>query len=252
MPNASRMRDDILTTHRSPNHTQRRGVVCPDMIVLHYTGMETATAAIERLCDPLTEVSAHYVVAPAGQIFALVDEDRRAWHAGRSQWGGVNDVNSHSIGIEIANPGHMLGYPPFPEPQMLSVEWLVAQVMKCWKIAPERVVGHACIAPGRKIDPGEKFDWARLARQGLAVFLPECLAESTDCDAGSFLGHARRIGYPVPDATDWSAEALDVWHAFAMRFLPGRANHPPDAKGTAHAARIAERWPVIDPVPPSA
>ena len=243
---------EIRLTHRSPNHTQRRGADRPDMIVLHYTGMETTMAAVDRLCDPAAEVSAHYVVAPVGQIYNLVDEDRRAWHAGQSRWGDVGDVNSHSIGIEIANPGHQLGYPPFPEPQMASVEWLVARAMQRWQIAPERVVGHACVAPDRKIDPGEKFDWARLAHQGLAVFDAPCGGNATATDAATFQHHAKCIGYAVPGDPDWTQPALAVWRAFAMRFLPGQANQPPDANGIAHAARIAQRWPVVDPPVPLA
>lgn len=252
MQNARHAPRKVSLAHRSPNHTERRGVRLPDMIVLHYTGMETAMAAIERLCDPAAEVSAHYVVDLNGEIFALVDEERRAWHAGRSQWGGVTDVNSHSIGIEIANPGHHLGYPPFPEPQMASVEWLVAQAMLRWSIMPERVVGHACVAPGRKIDPGEKFDWARLARAGLAIF-DEChRPASAACEAATFRAHAIRIGYAAPDSVDWTPDLLNVWHAFAMRFLPGRANLPPDAAGVAVAAQVANRWPCIDPTPSTA
>ncbi len=239
MQNARHAPRKVSLTHRSPNHTERRGVSLPDMIVLHYTGMETAMAAIERLCDPAAEVSAHYVVDLNGEIFALVDEERRAWHAGRSQWGGVTDVNSHSIGIEIANPGHHLGYPPFPEPQMASVEWLVAQAMLRWSIMPERVVGHACVAPGRKIDPGEKFDWARLARQGLAVWREAASDLVEPCSAVRFLSHARTIGYAVPHTETWTQEALDVWRAFSMRFLPGKSSLAPDGAGIAHAGRIA-------------
>ncbi|MEM9058851.1 MAG: N-acetylmuramoyl-L-alanine amidase [Pseudomonadota bacterium] len=239
------------TQHRSPNHTERRGVDPPDMVVLHYTGMESCDAAIARLCDPAAEVSAHYVVDIDGTTFALVDEHERAWHAGRSSWGGVVDVNSHSIGIEIVNPGHGLGYPPFPEPQMQAVEIRLTLIMERWSIPPERVVGHACIAPGRKIDPGEKFDWRRLAQRGLAVWLDPLIEDNSAPDATGqsdlFRAAAERIGYAVPDQSEWSPELLDVWQAFAMRFLPGQAGREPSATGVAHAKRIAERWPCIDP-----
>jgi len=154
----------------SPNFTERRGVDRPDMVVLHYTGMGSAEAAIERLCDPGPEVSAHYLIAEDGAVTRMVAEEMRAWHAGASRWGGIRDVNSHSIGIELANPGHHLGYPPFPEPQMAALEDLLTGILNRWNIAPERVVGHEHVAPGRKIDPGEKFDWRRLARQGLAAW----------------------------------------------------------------------------------
>lgn len=138
------------------------------MVVLHYTGMETAQAALERLCDPAAEVSAHYLITEKGELFQLVAEDQRAWHAGVSRWGEVVDVNSHSIGIELVNMGHHLGYSPFPHPQMLCLERLLRGILDRWQITPERVVGHEHVAPGRKIDPGEKFDWALLARLGLA------------------------------------------------------------------------------------
>ncbi len=159
-----------IVAHPSPNHGDRRGGVRPDMVVLHYTGMATVEAALARLCDPVAEVSAHYLIAEDGRCWRLVEEGRRAWHAGVSSWGAVSDVNSHSIGIELANPGHHHGYPPFPEPQMAVLEHLLAGILSRWEIRPGRVVGHSDVAPGRKIDPGEKFDWRRLARQGLAVW----------------------------------------------------------------------------------
>ena len=140
------------------------------MVVLHYTGMETAEAALARLCDPQAEVSAHYLIAEHGAVTRMVAEDMRAWHAGLSRWGTITDVNSHSIGIELVNPGHHLGYPPFPEPQMAALEALLSAILDRWDIPPERVVGHEHVAPVRKIDPGEKFDWARLARQNLAAW----------------------------------------------------------------------------------
>ena len=159
-----------IIEHPSPNFTERRGVDAPDMVVLHYTGMQSAEAARARLCDPAAEVSAHYLIAEDGRIWRLVAEEMRAWHAGRARWGGIEDVNSHSIGIELANPGHEFGYPPFAEPQMAVLERLLADCLERWSIVPERVVGHEHVAPVRKIDPGEKFDWQRLARQGLAAW----------------------------------------------------------------------------------
>lgn len=249
MPDTAARLPSIQRGRRSPNHTERRGVDRPDMIVLHYTGMESCAAAVQRLCDPVAEVSAHYVVDIDGTIHELVDETRRAWHAGRASWGSIGDINSHSVGIEIVNPGHALGYPPFPEPQMRSVEFLVHAAMQRWEILPQRVVGHACVAPGRKIDPGEKFDWRRLALQNLAVWLDpvaqeEGLSDGTSPDAGAFRGAAKRIGYAVPEAQGWCADLNSLWSAFAMRFLPGQANSPPSAAGIAHAQRIADRWPV--------
>ncbi len=132
------------------------------MIVIHYTAMNTAEAAVERLCDPGPEVSAHYVIDEAGRVTQLVDESCRAWHAGVSNWDGVEDINSCSIGIELANPGPLMDLPPFPEAQMAALEGLIAEIKARWNIPLDGIVGHEHVAPGRKFDPGPKFDWARL------------------------------------------------------------------------------------------
>ena len=144
----------------SPNQGARREAARPDLLVIHYTAMQSAEAAIARLCAPEAEVSAHYVISERGQITRLVPEEMRAWHAGAGRWGDVTDVNSHSIGIELANRGNH----PFPEPQMARLELLISEIMARWAIPPERVIGHSDMAPGRKGDPGARFDWARLAR----------------------------------------------------------------------------------------
>src|SRR6188472_1452321 len=146
----------------SPNFGPRRDGLLPDMIVLHYTAMLTAEAALARLCDPAAEVSAHYLVAEDGRVWRLVDEHARAWHAGAGSWRGQGDVNSRSIGIELANPGPLADFPPFPEPQMAALEALLDGVMARWRIPAAGVVAHSDIAPGRKADPGPKFDWRRL------------------------------------------------------------------------------------------
>jgi N-acetylmuramoyl-L-alanine amidase len=218
------------------------------MVLLHYTGMETAAAAIARLADPATNVSAHYVIGEDGRITRMVAEEMRAWHAGVASWGGEGDMNSHAIGIEIANPGHELGHPPFPEPQMAALERLLADILERHGIAPERVVGHACVAPGRKRDPGEKFDWRRLARSGLSVWLdPETGAEpnagSGAPGAARFQAAARAFGYAVPQAGVWCAATLAVWCAFAMRFRPADAASPPNSVGIRHLEQLAARWP---------
>lgn len=150
----------------SPNHGARRGTDRPSLIVIHYTAMASCAEARARLCDPAVEVSAHWIIAEDGRTEQLVDETRRAWHAGAGSWAGVGDVNSRSIGIELANPGDR----PFPEPQMAALEDLLRGIMARWSIPPEGVIGHSDMAPGRKIDPGPRFDWRRLARQGLAIW----------------------------------------------------------------------------------
>ena len=232
-----------IQDHPSANFGPRRGGVQPDLVVLHYTGMENCAAALARLCNSGAEVSAHYLVTEDGQVLRLVDEADRAWHAGIAAWGGVVDVNSRSIGIEIANPGHELGYPPFAEPQMAALEDLLAGVLARHAIPPERVVGHACVAPGRKRDPGEKFDWRRMARRGLSVWHDApTTGEDGPPDAARFQVAARCFGYSVPETGEWCAATRAVWQAYAMRFLPWAAGNA-EPRGIAHLEALAERWP---------
>ncbi len=145
----------------SPNFGPRRDGLTPSIVVLHYTAMASAEAAIQRLCDPAAEVSAHYVICRSGQVAQLVPEEQRAWHAGMGEWRGQSDINSRSIGIELDNAGNH----PFPEPQMSALDCLLRDVMARWCIAPDNVIGHSDMAPGRKSDPGPRFDWARLAAE---------------------------------------------------------------------------------------
>jgi len=148
----------------TPNVDARRTV--PDMIILHYTGMKSGEAAIERLCDPASRVSAHYVVEEDGRIFRLAPEERRCWHAGISHWRGEDQLNHASIGIEIVNPGHEWGYRAFPDAQVAAVVALVADIRSRWTIPNDRIIGHSDVAPDRKEDPGELFPWKRLAEAG--------------------------------------------------------------------------------------
>ncbi|MEM9046343.1 MAG: N-acetylmuramoyl-L-alanine amidase [Pseudomonadota bacterium] len=232
--------------HPSPNYGDRRGVDLPDMIVLHYTAMESAEAALGRLSDPAAEVSCHYLIDLDGTRSKLVRPRHRAWHAGVSSWGGVQDVNSHSIGIELVNPGDGLDYCPFPEPQMAQLEALLIYLLKRFSIPPERVVGHACVAPGRKIDPGPKFDWRRLAEQDLSVWLDPDEAIPRDGpapDATRFQEAARQFGYFVPDDGLWGAETMAVWDAFTRRFLPQNHGTHLSLAAIRHLERLAARWP---------
>lgn len=156
----------------SPNHGERAGGLKPDMIILHYTGMETAAAALDWLCREESQVSSHYFVHEDGSVDQLVAEDRRAWHAGKSNWKGETDINSRSIGIEIANAGHPGGLPDFPLVQIDAVVELCRNCGERWSIAPERVLAHSDIAPIRKVDPGEKFPWERLHAGGVGHWVP--------------------------------------------------------------------------------
>jgi N-acetylmuramoyl-L-alanine amidase len=155
----------------SPNFGPRPDGLRPDMIVLHYTGMEAGAAAEARLCDPASEVSSHYLVHEDGRIVQMVRESDRAWHAGKSSWRGNRDVNSRSVGIEIVNPGHEFGYPDFPKVQILAVIELCRGIAHRHSVRPEMILGHSDVAPGRKVDPGEKFPWRLLARHGIGHFV---------------------------------------------------------------------------------
>ncbi|MEX2202220.1 MAG: N-acetylmuramoyl-L-alanine amidase, partial [Dongiaceae bacterium] len=152
----------------SPNHDARRGPV--DILLLHYTGMVAAEAALKRLCDPVARVSAHYLIDEDGTLWQLVGEDRRAWHAGVSFWAGESDINARSIGIELQNPGHEFGYRAFPEPQMKTLIELAQGILQRHPIPASRVIGHSDVAPTRKEDPGELFDWQRLAAAGIGLW----------------------------------------------------------------------------------
>ncbi|MGB7404380.1 MAG: N-acetylmuramoyl-L-alanine amidase [Pacificimonas sp.] len=180
----------------SPNHNKRALPV--SIVVMHYTGMTSAEAALERLRDPDAKVSAHYLIAEDGTVMRLVDEDRRAWHAGRAYWRGIRDVNSASIGIELANPGHDHGYLDFPEPQMAALETLLEGILERHDVRPENVIGHSDLAPDRKIDPGEKFPWERFAAKGLAQPRPETGLDPKWSERGVLTGLAR-FGYETRD-----------------------------------------------------
>ena len=161
----------VAEVKASPNHGERKGGAKPDMIVLHYTGMRDAKLALEHLCSPLSEVSAHYVVMEDGHIVQCVPESRRAWHAGVSSWAGETDINSCSIGIEIANPGHDYGYPDFPRRQTAAMIALCRSILTRHRIPANRVLGHSDVAPSRKKDPGEKFPWRLLHDSGIGLWV---------------------------------------------------------------------------------
>nr|WP_250810472.1 N-acetylmuramoyl-L-alanine amidase [Neorhizobium tomejilense] len=159
------------TVWPSPNHGERAGGRRPDMIILHYTGMPSGEQALSWLCNEESQVSSHYFVREDGGVVQLVPEDRRAWHAGKSSWAGESDINSCSIGIEIANPGHPGGLPDYPPAQIQAVVELCRDCGQRWQIRPERVLGHSDIAPIRKVDPGENFPWEKLHLDGIGHWI---------------------------------------------------------------------------------
>jgi N-acetylmuramoyl-L-alanine amidase len=196
----------------SPNFDDRALPVT--MLVLHYTGMQDAASAIARLADGEAKVSAHYLIAEDGQIVRMVAEDKRAWHAGRSYWRGVTDVNSASVGIEIVNPGHEFGYRPFPVAQIDALIPLMQAITLRHKITRGNIVGHSDVAPARKEDPGELFPWERLARLRLALPSPTKNLMDPHWTDGGFLLALERFGYDV-------ADPLAAIRAFQRRYRPG-------------------------------
>jgi N-acetylmuramoyl-L-alanine amidase len=200
----------------SPNWNERKLPI--SMVVLHYTGMQTAQEALDRLCDPAAEVSAHYMIDEDGSVIRLVPEEKRAWHAGRSYWRGITDVNSASIGIEIVNPGHEFGYRPFTEAQMEALIPLLAGIMARHNVAPANVVGHSDIAPARKQDPGELFEWEVLARYGLAMATPKPRIRLLHENPGAFYLSLERFGY---DITDGRAAVTAFQRRFRPRIIDG-------------------------------
>ncbi|WP_028029842.1 N-acetylmuramoyl-L-alanine amidase [Gemmobacter nectariphilus] len=211
----------------SPNHGERRGGLRPSLIVIHYTAMDSCAAARDRLCDPEAEVSAHWLISETGAAEALVPEERRAWHAGAGEWRGMGDINSRSIGIELANRGDH----PYPEPQMQALERVLTGIMARWSIGPDGVIGHSDMAPGRKADPGPRFDWRRLARSGLAVWpAPQAPADPAGFDAA-----ALAFGYPAGVSADLRLEA------FRLRFRPW-ASGPADGTDAALALELARHF----------
>jgi N-acetylmuramoyl-L-alanine amidase len=227
----------IIRERGSPNRNPRPEGGRIDMLVLHYTGMKSAAEAIDRLCDPAAKVSAHYVLEEDGTVWRLVEEGRRAWHAGESFWQGMRDINTASIGIELVNPGHEWGYRAFPEAQMAALEALSRELLRRHPIPPDRVVGHSDVAPLRKQDPGELFDWPRLARAGIGLWPTEPAPPPVDvADAQALLG---AIGYRVPSSGALDDETRQVLTAFQRRFRPGRIDGGLDDETGARLAAVA-------------
>lgn len=222
-----------ITDAPSPNFDERgRGV---DMIVLHYTGMETGAAALVRMRDVAAKVSAHYMVEEDGEVFRLVAEEKRAWHAGVASWKGETDINARSIGIEIVNPGHEFGYRDFPEAQIEAVIALVKDIRTRHDVPSAMVLGHADVAPRRKEDPGERFPWGRLANSGLALApYSGDGAEGASVSYEEALGRLQALGYDAP-AGDHAAGLL----AFQRRFCPQSLGQGFDMRTKAALAALA-------------
>ena len=215
----------------SPNHDERQGGE-PDMILLHYTGMESEEAALSRLCDAEARVSSHYFVYESGSIAQLVPEARRAWHAGASSWAGDTDINSRSIGIEIANAGHEFGYPDFPKRQIAAAIALCRGIIARRPIRRDRVLAHSDVAPSRKQDPGEKFPWRLFSDSGVGLWIePVPITDWLSLvpgDAGETVTELQKAladyGYGVPISGEYDQVTRDVATAFQRHFRPAQVD----------------------------
>ncbi len=230
----------------SPNVGERRGGSRPDILLLHYTGMGSGQAAEDRLCNPSAEVSCHYIVHEDGGVVQMVRESDRAWHAGKSSWMGVIDINSKSIGIEIVNPGHMLGYRPFPRRQIASVIGLCRGIVARHGIRPEMVLGHSDVAPGRKIDPGELFPWARLHREGIGHFVKPSRRRRGKCMGEGYSGEKvaalqamlAGYGYGIEASGFYDSATATIVGAFQRHFRPARIDGVADPSTVATLRRL--------------
>jgi N-acetylmuramoyl-L-alanine amidase len=221
----------VHALHPSPNIEPRRGKTRPDMLLLHYTGMMSAPRAIAWLANPASKVSTHYVVDETGHITQMVSEADRAWHAGVAFWAGETDINSASIGIEIQNPGHDLGYPDFSAPQMAAVTALCRDIIARNGIPPTRVLAHSDVSPGRKIDPGEKFDWPGLHACGVGHWIEPAPLDLRDNGLGAgtsdpLIARATallaRYGYGITPTSTLDASGAKVVRSFQLHFRPAR------------------------------
>lgn len=228
----------------SPNAEPRPDGIAIDMAVLHYTGMRTRDDALRRMLDPAAKVSAHWMIDEDGTRYRLVPEERRAWHAGVARWRGEANINDRSVGIELVNPGHDWGYRPFPAAQMASLEGLLMDLVARFAIPPERILGHADVAPLRKADPGELFDWEGIAAIGLGVW-SEASAPPAGVDpgdAGQIQGLLRRFGYDAPRSARFDADTAAVLTAFQRHFRPGGVSGAADPETVARLADLAARY----------
>ena len=232
----------------SPNHGERKGCDKPDCIILHYTGMASASDALLWLANPLSEVSCHYFVFEDGRIWQMVPENRRAWHAGRSSWHGETDMNSRSIGIEIVNFGHDLSIPgplpppgpPFPEEQIDAVITLVRDIATRWNIPQSRILAHSDIAPGRKIDPGETFPWERLADAGVGVWpgklspppaaMPSYRLGDEGMPVAALQSMFARFGYGIEITGVYDQRTFDIVVAFQRHWRQRRIDGVADGE----------------------
>lgn len=231
-----------IIPHQSPNFDERASSIPLQYIVLHYTGMKTGAEALQRLCDSKSKVSAHYVIEEDGRIFKLVDEDKRAWHAGLSSWHCITDMNSASIGIELVNPGHQFGYRAFPDIQIASLKKLLQDIINRHSLNPQFcLVAHADIAPERKEDPGELFPWEDLATSGLGLWPkpePHDYRHAEDSEVQTML---RALGYNCPTTGSYDRETRPSLLAFQRHFESNNLTGTPERETIARLRALVRK-----------
>ncbi len=232
-----------ITPYPSPNFSAR--TQDPDMIIIHYTDMPTAESALERLCDPQAKVSAHYLIAKTGEIYKLVPENKAAHHAGISHWRGRDSLNQYSIGIELDNPGHAAGkLKPFPDVQIEALIALIRDIRTRHKIHDWNIIGHSDVAPDRKKDPGELFDWEGFAKDGIGMWPTDSLKhgfpESDDITETQKLLHT--IGYKVPLTGNMDAETEFAILAFQRHFCTESLGKGLDSRTKEMLTRVAKTF----------
>lgn len=226
----------------SPNFDTRKGGKKPTLIILHYTGMPDDADARQRLTDPASKVSAHYVVERGGQAWQLVAESERAWHAGVGAWGEETDINSASIGIELVNRGHQWGYQTFPQAQIDAVIALLRAIQKRHAIPAPNILGHSDIAPQRKEDPGEFFPWPTLAQAGLGLWPAPAAADDRPMDYGTARRLLRCIGYDCALAGEYDLPLRRVLLAFQRHWLPHHLSGLADKQTAAMLQAVATAY----------
>ncbi len=231
-----------LVDRPSPNFNDRPADKPVSILLLHYTGMKTAAAALERLCDPAAGVSAHYTVDEDGTVYVHVAEDKRAWHAGVSYWAGETDINGISVGVEIVNPGHEFGYRLFPNRQLDAVADLCLGILGRHAIPPHRVLGHSDVAPGRRQDPGELFPWQDFAARGVGLW-PGPSSAPEPPDILTLQRQLRDVGYDCPESGIADAATAEIVSAFQRHFRPGQIDGIADAETAGCAAALLQRIP---------
>lgn len=223
------------------NREPRRHGRAVDMLLLHYTGMRSAAAACDLLCSAESGVSCHYLVDEDGAITQMVGEEERAWHAGVSSWQGETDTNSRSIGIEVQNPGHAFGYRDFPAVQMQAVAALSRDILSRHAIPPRNVLAHSDVAPGRKIDPGERFDWSLLSGEGVGHWVAPAAADDGPLDRDELVALQRLLrdyGYGIAETGEIDEATRKVTDAFQRHFRPALVNGIPDRSVLLTAERL--------------